>query len=382
MTGYRFFILGAGFSKPAGLPLGIELWQEIRERAVGDSVSASHLEDDLDVYIQYRHDCDGVQLSREDVDFEEFLAFLDLEHFLGLRGSDGWSEEGNQTQVIVKTLIGKILCDRTPPKGSLPDVYYEFASSLGKGDYILTFNYDTVLERALEHVGKAYRLFSQRYTEIHGFSGTVDMSRDEVAILKLHGSIDWFDRKSYSETEESYRYWKLDDLPRNPVFGPDSTVTIQPLLEDPQFTDDPLRNMWRVNEIERLYSQSIRFRATPWVLAPSTAKVVYADKLRNFWWGLGRSGGWNLGLSIVGYSLPPQDDYARHMIYRIVNNYQGFEWDAEFAGERKRPVYLIDYKTDATGREEYEKRYSFVDRAKTYYHFDGFNREAVRLINQ
>jgi hypothetical protein len=34
----------------------------------------------------------------------------------------------------------------------------------------------------------------------HG--GVIDQSKEEVGVIKLHGSIDWFDRPAYAELEE------------------------------------------------------------------------------------------------------------------------------------------------------------------------------------
>lgn len=106
---YRVFILGAGFSKPAGLPLADELWQDILARSKNLWGRANMLNEDLDSYIEYRKDCDGINLSRDTVNFEEFLGFLDIEHYLGLRGKDTWSRDGNEGQIVVKTLLGKCL---------------------------------------------------------------------------------------------------------------------------------------------------------------------------------------------------------------------------------------------------------------------------------
>ena len=100
---YRVIILGAGFSKPAGLPLAYELWNIILERANYLWGRAHKLNDDIDAYIKFRKNCDGIELTREDIDFEEFLGFLDIEHYLGLRGSDTWSDDGNEGQIMIKT---------------------------------------------------------------------------------------------------------------------------------------------------------------------------------------------------------------------------------------------------------------------------------------
>src|ERR1700722_17915065 len=147
---YGIYILGAGFSRPAGLPLANELWPEIRNRAKATNGRADrHFKKDLQDYIDYKRACDGEILSPDDVPFEEFIAYLDVEHYLGLRGSDTWSSDGNETQILVKTLISEILTERTPQKGCIPELYLEFARLLKPMDVVITFNYDVLLERAL-----------------------------------------------------------------------------------------------------------------------------------------------------------------------------------------------------------------------------------------
>ncbi len=182
---FGIFILGAGFSAPAGLPLADELWSDILTHARTFQGRAQQFWDDLDYYIDFRRRADGKALNREQVNFEEFLGFLDVEHYLGLRGSDTWSEDGNETQVVIKTQIGKILSRRMPEPGKIPAVYLRFAEKLQPSDLILTFNYDLLLERSLESVGKPYRLFPRRYESVRKHISTVDYSQDEVVVLKL-----------------------------------------------------------------------------------------------------------------------------------------------------------------------------------------------------
>src|SRR5438105_4529520 len=91
---FSIFVLGAGFSRPAGLPLGMELWRELDRRARA-SYQAARYERDLESYLEFNWRCKGVRLNQSDIDFEDFLGFLDTEFYLGLRGPDTWSEEGN-----------------------------------------------------------------------------------------------------------------------------------------------------------------------------------------------------------------------------------------------------------------------------------------------
>lgn len=385
MPRFRIFILGAGFSRPAGLPLAHELWDEIRSRAEQRSGRAGRFSSDLDLYLQFRRECDGVDLGRGEVDFEDFLAFLDVEHHLGLAGSDTWSSSGNETQVIVKHLIGQILLEQMPAADRLPDLYYGFARQLEPGDYVLTFNYDTILERALNHVEKPYRLFPNRYSEVGDFGGTVsNAGRDEVVVLKLHGSIDWFDRSDYGFLEDLNERRGFPPPSRDPVFSSDSGVELSPLVEGPRPDGDPLQTIYRViGGLEHVYSKPLFMGGVPFLLTPSKFKAVYADQFKPYWWGLGQAGGYNLGVVVIGYSLPSHDDYAKQALFRLAHNYQESWWEEDFFDERrKEKVIVVDKQEGDAERREFMSRYGFLDSAKTEFVWEGFNRSAVDLIRE
>ena len=197
---YRLFVLGAGFSCAAGVPLALPLWKEIRETAAKypKDLRAHKFNTDLESYIAFRKDALGEELAPEKINFEDFIRHLDIEHYLGLRGGDTWSMEGNEGTIVTKYLIGKILARHLNKLQETPDLYLDFAKRLDLHDLVITFNYDTLLEQALEAVGKPYRLFPYRYETVGEFGSTVDDSRDEVVVLKMHGSIDWFDRTHFN----------------------------------------------------------------------------------------------------------------------------------------------------------------------------------------
>jgi hypothetical protein len=100
---FAIYILGAGFSKPAGLPLACELWDEVRRRALSLSGRASFFRDDLETYIEYRKKCDGKRLAFEEVDLEEFMAFLDIEFHMGLRYLHKTSTRGKPSTAWLRT---------------------------------------------------------------------------------------------------------------------------------------------------------------------------------------------------------------------------------------------------------------------------------------
>jgi hypothetical protein len=338
-------------------------------------------ERDLDYYIEFRRRCDGIAIDPDKIDFEEFLGFLDTEFYLGLRGSDTWNDDGNETQILVKRLIAQILMERTPSKTDLGSLYLQFAERLRPGDLILTFNYDVLLERALEAVKKPYRLFSQRYSAVYHSHADVDTTHDEVIVLKLHGSADWFDRKPYQERCEGFAEFGLAGAPKDAIFNrSESEVGLQRIVEGPRFQHDPFVEMYRVLDIEKAFGNPPIFRSTPWLLIPSSMKIVFAQTLKDFWWGLGRVGGMNLGMAIVGFSLPQHDEYARQAIYCMVRNYQEVYWEEKMLGLQKTPLVLVDFRRSDAERSAFKRRYAFVDWEKTQCCLEGFSEEALRLL--
>jgi hypothetical protein len=377
---FAIYILGAGFSASAGLPLASELWQQIFDRASGHdkSLRMSHFDTDIEDFILYKKRSFGQSIKREEINFEEFLGYLDLEFHLGLRGSDTWSSDGNETQVIVKTLIGKILTERTPSVRKIPDLYLRFAEKLRPGDTVLTFNYDLLLERALQRVGVPFRLFPTRYKTIDRFGGgTIDPKDSEVVIIKLHGSVDWFDRQKYLDTN------KLSGVAApvtDPVFNSPLNLRTTPLADGPRPHDDPLKEMHRVIDIEKLYADPPFFLSTPAIILPSTQKAVFARQFRDFWWGMGATGSMNFNMAIIGYSLPEHDQYAHQVIYQMTKNYQNYHWGKPLGGKIKPPLKPIDLKSSRTAEKQYRHAYSFVNwrRATTYY--GGFDINALRML--
>lgn len=378
---FRIFILGAGFSKPAGFPLATELWEEVYSRARDLDGRAGKFRTDLDDYREYKRSCDGVDLSENRVDFEDFCRFLDVEHFLGLRGSATWSVDGNEGTVVIKTLIGQILADLTPSAEDIPKLYLDFARGLQPNDYVLTFNYDTLLERALDVVGKPYRLFPRRYESVGDYGAIVDYSKPEVVVLKLHGSVDWFDCRQYSELEEHRRAADLSGRSDHPVFGPaGDDLDVRPLLDGPRSTQDPLNTIHRVTDVTSLYRRRLMFLATPWLLAPSTMKILYAAKLADFWNDLGNAGVLNFGLAIIGSSLPPQDDYARQAVHSIVTNYQTAYWGEEVYERRKTPFVIVDYRQNDEEIRDFKDRYRFVDWQRAVPYYDELDQTSLNLV--
>lgn len=379
MKRFRILVLGAGFSRPAGLPLGPELFSEVRASAQAKYGRDNSLAKDLAEYIEYKKRCESVILLPDDVNFEEFLSYLDIEHYLWLRGGDTWSDEGNPSQLMIRKLIGQIIHERTPQvTTALPPEYIKFADLLGTTDIIITFNYDILLERCLDHISKPYRLFPYRFSSIGLVSNTVDTSKDEVVILKMHGSVDWFDRSPYELQEQIHKSMGVNP-PHHQIFEDPSIYRPRQIIDGPRSGDDPLRTMYRIERVDDFYAQD-KLKATPWLLSPSTSKVLYARTLKDFWAGLGQAGAWNLGVGLIGYSMPVHDEYVRQMIYHLVRNYFELNEDLEFEGARKAKLKMVDYRPTPSLEADLRDRYRFVNWSKTDLYLKGFGDEAVKVI--
>ena len=379
MSKYRILILGAGFSCPAGLPTATELWQVILEKAKTFSGRAAKFHEDLEAYINYRRECDGDEIAADKVDFENFMKFLDIEHYLGVRGSDTWSEDGNEGTIVTKTLIGKILAQKINRLTKIPDLYLEFARRLEPNDIVITFNYDTLLENALDGVGKPYRLFLDRYKRVDEYLSVIPEDRGEVILLKVHGSIDWFDRSFFERLEVRHAELKASP-PEDIIFSNEAELGLVPLVDGPRNDDDPLKSVYRAKNLRALYSRDLMFLATPKMLPPSASKIVYSTKMHDFWSGIGKAGPLNFGMSIIGFSLPTHDDYVRQIIYSMVTQYQSTNWGKEVLDMTKTPLVIVDFFKNSDAEEIFRKRYRFVDWGKAVLVRSGFNTEALDII--
>lgn len=376
--GSRIYLLGAGFSRPAGLPVASELFPLVRAAIEGKHGTDTKFHRDLRKYLGYCADC-GISSQREEsLDLEVFMSYLDIEHYLGLRGGDTWSREGNESQLMIKRAIGEVIHSRTPSSDDLPDVYYRFAEHLSVNDTVLTLNYDLVLERSLTHVGKAFRRYPNRFKSLSEHGGVVDSDIEELVLLKLHGSVDWFDDRQYLALKDSVSGVAPDHLPHHDVFRDPSRFEAFPLVDGLLPAEDALRHIHYISRVDDFYRKAQGWSA-PFILSPSHIKFVYAEPLMSFWYGWGRAGGYNTGVSVVGFSLPSHDEYIRICLYQMLSNY-GSWWDERLLGLLKDYARFVDYKPTEEEKKAYVDRYRFADTERSRFFFDGFGSEAIDFL--
>jgi hypothetical protein len=383
----KLFFLGAGFSRAAGLPLATELLTATL-RELERFQPETHVHWALAEYLNYVEAISGApRLAVDEVNIEDFIAYLDHEHFFGMRGSDTFSGAGNQAQLLLRWGIGRVLHRATP--NAIPELYLEFADKLRPQDIVATFNYDLLVERSLEALGKPYRRFPGRYEEVRGTTayGSPDVDRTEVVIVKLHGSIDWVDRSRFDD-RLNYMEDAMGDegtasvRRRDPIFGDNAVVTARPLVDGPRFSDDPLKTIAVIDDVDTYYSTyNMWYENPPLLLAPSQAKQLYGAPFRGLWEGLPLGGSLWGAYSIVGCSLPPADPYAKQVLYRIGRDYgYGLEHPEErFEGPTNR-IKIVNRATDEREAAEVRETYRFLPAEHTDFLFDGLDSNAVSAM--
>jgi len=374
----RLFVLGSGFSQYARLPLGRELFAQVVAAAKTTVLYENILKPDIDRFRSFKKRTQGVASERQEIDAEEFTSFLDVEHFLRLKGSDVYGEEGDRSQQLIKNLIAKTLFigqQRMRPEQWTP--YTEFASRLQPQDVVITFNYDTILETSLERTRVPYRLVPQRYEDIKPGYGTVASPETEVVVLKVHGSIDWFDRAPWEDARKYFAQFPVPIRDRHPIFGRPDRFDPTPITHEPYFPDSELHRIRRIRNIGDYLSEGDSVTVAPLILAPSYNKLLYANPLKEFWWGMDSAGSLMESMAIVGFSLPPHDQYAVQAIYAAVRNFQHFD-----TGDlvKKHPLRFVDFCQSPVDRERFVERYRFVDWDRTEMDERGFRPDAVPFL--
>jgi hypothetical protein len=372
------FILGAGFSKAAGLPLGNELFADIIKYAKIRGLYENILKDDIASFLRYYRDAKGKYISEDQINFEEFTSYLDIEHFLRLRGSDHWSDEGNRSQLVIRNLIAlSLYLKEEAISAEAFSLYEKFVNRLEPGDWIFTFNYDTLLERVFKKLNIPYRLFQSRYKEVSFGGGEVDFDRDdEIVLLKMHGSIDWFNKSRYLSNQKYLHRYGHNVNPHNAVFDGRKNFSLQKLAGEPYPEDSPLNDVYILENLGDYFHESNLITEVPLIISPSFSKLVYLNPLTEFWAGFSRSGKVEKRVAIIGFSLPEHDEYIKQPLFWFVHNFQSY--DSPYC--KKTKLKMVDFRKSKEEVADYRARYNFVDWNKADCYLDGFSSKAIEVI--
>src|SRR5205085_4015664 len=114
-----------------------------------------------------------------------------------------------------------------------------------------------------------YRLFPTRFKDI-SFDGGEVLQTDEIVLLKMHGSINWFDISFYDENQQAFREQGTYVRPKHEVFAnQNDPLPLEKIVNGPYPVDSPLHNIYMTNNIGKYLSNSPFSFTAPLIISPS-----------------------------------------------------------------------------------------------------------------
>jgi len=271
------FILGAGFSKPAGAPLVDEFIREAKDIYANGQEELNELEKRFfgEVFTYYSDLRKARTKIKFDIDnIEELFSILDINISSSKEQSLGAVRKA-LIYLIIKTLDITI-------NESKYNLYYDFIQRLKGGNYnfsFITFNYDLILERAMENGSYHYNYC----LDLNASS----IPLTEKKILKLHGSSNWL------------------------------------LCTNPKCRNLMLLDQKALRELYTQGCNKCKKEAIPLLIPPTWNKNIELDYFRNVWCYAFEELRQANKIIIIGYSLPETDIYFRDFLTLALkdNNY-------------------------------------------------------------
>lgn len=170
----RVFVLGAGFAAAAGVPLTATLLDKTM-RKFADECPGIFAR--VESYAQESIDDTSSSPDYSAIDFSDLCTFLEYIELREYGGGERWKDAGSREKLALRFYLAKTLVEHTPLPHELPELYIEFAAELHKGDIVISFNWDPLLEVALRRLEKPY---TYNFEE-----------QNSIKLCKLHGSVNW-----------------------------------------------------------------------------------------------------------------------------------------------------------------------------------------------
>lgn len=275
------YILGAGFSCGAGLPLSYDFLNKMKkvhpQYQLGKTPPPLNVP--MDELFRFRAERSGL-FDPNLLDDVEFWLSLVSARTLGSIASRGFTKY--QMQIAIAQTIAHYV--HLSEKVDFVDSFVSQINNSTNGA-IITLNYDDLIERSCERVGIPYRCGFEH----HGFSGEFDLNLSNhngrmldiaekpssMPIYKLHGSYNWM-----AEQENISIISDMQHFFSNQYF-------------------------WATNEWTRH-----RF-----VIEPPTVDKIYAGRILSVIWSRAYDSlASAFHIIVIGYSFPENDGYVKYLL--------------------------------------------------------------------
>ncbi|MFO2545684.1 SIR2 family protein [Legionella pneumophila serogroup 1] len=348
-----------------------------------------------DIFSEYREMFIGTITEYQDysnkkineINIEEFIEYIDYQSFLNFYGTLNYpSKQGNDIQKVIRVLIATVLLKKQE-QALNTNLYNSFAETLTNNDIVITLNYDTLIEYFLQKNGKKFRLLPPWiYKDKLNFE-----PYDGVTLLKVHGSINWFNLNEYYEKQRTdnlnnpHSLLPADFIFNNhgndkPKLNPIVPMNIQPTIETNLkylywVSDQDLNKFIKVynNPLGRTDNNEAPAITHPILLSPSYSKLLYSDSIKDLFYGAGFYGCDNDQIIIIGCSLVDYDKYIRQWVFDIVRQYRGMNHTKE--------ISVINYASRQIQKIDIQKTYSYLGTDKIKFIFDGFSEKSLAGIS-
>ncbi|WP_155997136.1 hypothetical protein [Thioalkalivibrio sp. ALMg3] len=283
----QIYFLGAGFSKAFGLPNTAELLSRVHSLSNGNhhwGVSAD-IGNRLEAAYQYFYPDDGKNFQPP---VGGFFTVLSTYESIGSGLPQGFSDSSLLRDL--KFAIASIICsDSKQIDKELTCENPLLDDMLQPGHVVITSNWDYLIERACIRRGVPFRL-----------QWANDLSA--LTILKLHGSVDWTEKKYAKKPWGLRNYFRLEDL-INPRRQRHDSVSSKHLARS-----HAVENWTRGYQVIKGSTHQ------PFMLTMARAKSMSIGPVMAIWSDaydvLSRAD----RLSIIGYSIPDDDVEIRTLL--------------------------------------------------------------------
>lgn len=307
----RVFILGAGFSAAAGVPLTNELLEETLKLF---AIECPGIYSRVERYAIEALGSKSDTLTLSELSFSELCTFLEFIELREYGGGERWSEYGGREKLALRFYLAKTIIKRTPSPERMPQLYKDFASQLHPGDIVLSLNWDGLLETAISSVGKKYS-----YDQFN---------QEAINISKLHGSVNWRlgEPRTWNGKPETLTWSKLG-------YGSGMMTTSM------YFSDDLLKkSLWDnygpLNEID------------PYLVLPGYGKAFDVRANAPLWYKPEFAFAYTHDVYIIGLSLAHDDFFVRSFFLSNLPFIQ------DYSGVPGRKIFIIN--PAKTAQSEYD----------------------------